>query len=214
MVGKRRKRALHKDFWMEVRKSRARFISIFCIVALGVAFFSGIQASSPDMRLSGDAYYNESKLMDLKVVGTMGLTDDDIQALKDLPETDTVEGAYSTDVICGETDSQKVLHVESLNKEVNHLSITEGRLPQKSGECFLDSAFASGQKYSIGDKVVIRQPGDSELLKEETYTVVGIGKSPLYISFNRGNTTVGSGEVNGFMYVVADDFDSDVYTQI
>ena len=214
MVGKRRKRALHKDFWMEVRKSRARFISIFCIVALGVAFFSGIQASSPDMRLSGDAYYNESKLMDLKVVGTMGLTDDDIQALKELPETDTVEGAYSTDVICGETDSQKVLHVESLNKEVNHLSITEGRLPQKSGECFLDSAFASGQKYSIGDKVVIRQPGDSELLKEETYTVVGIGKSPLYISFNRGNTTVGSGEVNGFMYVVADDFDSDVYTQI
>ena len=214
MVGKRRKRALHKDFWMEVRKSRARFISIFCIVALGVAFFSGIQASSPDMRLSGDAYYNESKLMDLKVVGTMGLTDDDIQALKELPETDTVEGACSTDVICGETDSQKVLHVESLNKEVNHLSITEGRLPQKSGECFLDSAFASGQKYSIGDKVVIRQPGDSELLKEETYTVVGIGKSPLYISFNRGNTTVGSGEVNGFMYVVADDFDSDVYTQI
>ena len=211
MVGKR---ALHKDFWMEVRKSRARFISIFCIVTLGVAFFSGIQASSPDMRLSGDAYYNESKLMDLKVVGTMGLTDDDIQALKELPETDTVEGAYSTDVICGETDSQKVLHVESLNKEVNHLSITEGRLPQKSGECFLDSAFASGQKYSIGDKVVIRQPGDSELLKEETYTVVGIGKSPLYISFNRGNTTVGSGEVNGFMYVVADDFDSDVYTQI
>ena len=214
MVGKRRKRALHKDFWMEVRKSRARFISIFCIVALGVAFFSGIQASSPDMRLSGDAYYNESKLMDLKVVGTMGLTDVDIQAIKELPETDAVEGAYSTDVICGETDSQKVLHVESLNKEVNHLSITEGRLPQKSGECFLDSAFASGQKYSIGDKVVIRQPGDSELLKEETYTVVGIGKSPLYISFNRGNTTVGSGEVNGFMYVVADDFDSDVYTQI
>ena len=196
MVGKRRKRAMHKDFWMEVRKSRARFISIFCIVALGVAFFSGIQAASPDMRLSGDAYYNESKLMDLKIVGTMGLTDTDVQALQALDGTDTVEGAYSADVICGETDAQKVLHVESLNREVNQLTITEGRLPEKSGECFLDSAFASGQKYSIGDKVVIRQPGDSELLKEETYTIVGLGKSPLYISFNRGNTTVGSGEVN------------------
>ena len=214
MVGKRRKRAMHKDFWMEVRKSRARFISIFCIVALGVAFFSGIQAASPDMRLSGDAYYNESKLMDLKIVGTMGLTDTDVQAIQALDGTDTVEGAYSTDVICGETDAQKVLHVESLNREVNQLTITEGRLPEKSGECFLDSAFASGQKYSIGDKVVIRQPGDSELLKEETYTIVGLGKSPLYISFNRGNTTVGSGEVNGFMYVLPDDFDSDVYTQI
>ena len=81
MVGKRkhRKKALHKEFWMEVRKSRARFISIFCIVALGVAFFSGIQAASPDMRMSGDAYYNISKLMDLKIIGTMGLTEDDVK---------------------------------------------------------------------------------------------------------------------------------------
>ena len=74
MVGKRKK-SLHKDFWMEIRKNKARFISIFCIVALGVAFFSGIQAASPDMRYSGDAYYNQSKLMDLKVVSTMGLTE-------------------------------------------------------------------------------------------------------------------------------------------
>ena len=81
---KQRKKALHKDFWMEVRKSRARFISIFCIVALGVAFFSGIQAASPDMRLSGDAYYNTSKLMNLKIVGTMGLTEDEVKALQEL----------------------------------------------------------------------------------------------------------------------------------
>ena len=62
------KKALHKDFWMEIKKNKARFISIFCIVALGVAFFSGIQASSPDMRMSGDAYYTQTKLMDLKVM--------------------------------------------------------------------------------------------------------------------------------------------------
>ena len=68
-------KAMHKDFWMEIRKSKARFISIFMIVALGVAFFSGIQASSPDMRFSGDAYYDETNLMDIKVVGTMGLTE-------------------------------------------------------------------------------------------------------------------------------------------
>ena len=61
MVGDGMK-ALHKDFWMEIRKSKARFISIFLIVALGVAFFSGIQASSPDMRYSGDAYYEAAKL--------------------------------------------------------------------------------------------------------------------------------------------------------
>ena len=213
MVGKRKK-ALHKDFWMEIRKSRARFISIFCIVALGVAFFSGIQAASPDMRLSGDAYYNESKLMDLKIVGTMGLTKDDVEAVKKLDGIDTVEGAYSTDVICGENETQKVLHIESLNQDVNQLSVTEGRLPEVSGECFLDSAFAANQGYGIGDTIQMRQDGDNKLLKTESYTIVGIGKSPLYISFNRGNTTIGSGEVNGFAYVPVDDFDSEVYTQI
>ena len=213
MVGKRRKKALHKDFWQEIRKSRARFISIFCIVALGVAFFSGIQASSPDMRLSGDDYYNEVQLMDLKIVGTLGLTENDIEAVRAVDGVESAEGAYCTDVICGE-ERQKVLHIESVNQNVNQLTVTEGRLPQKSGECFLDSAFASGQGYEIGSTIKMRQDKDSRLLNTETYTVVGLGKSPLYISFNRGNTTVGSGEVNGFAYVLPEDFDQEVFTQI
>ena len=83
MVGDGMK-ALHKDFWMEIRKSKARFISIFLIVALGVAFFSGIQASSPDMRYSGDAYYEAAKLMDLKIQGTLGLTQRDVKAVSDI----------------------------------------------------------------------------------------------------------------------------------
>ena len=99
MVGEKMKKALHKEFWMEIRKSKARFISIFLIVALGVAFFSGIQAASPDMRYSGDAYYDESNLMDLKVMGTMGLTEQDVSALKNVDGVETAEGAYSTDVL-------------------------------------------------------------------------------------------------------------------
>lgn len=214
MVGKRRKKALHKDFWKEIRKSRARFISIFCIVALGVAFFSGIQAASPDMRLSGDAYYNEASLMDLKVMGTLGLTEDDVKAIQSIDGVESAEGAYSTDVICGENEKQKVLHIESMNQKVNQLTVTEGRLPEKSGECFLDSTFAANQGYEIGSTINMRQDGDSKLLLTENYTVVGLGKSPLYISFNRGNTTVGSGEVNGFAYVMPEDFDQEIFTQI
>ena len=214
MVGKRRKKALHKDFWQEIRKSRARFISIFCIVALGVAFFSGIQAASPDMRLSGDAYYNEASLMDLKVMGTLGLTEDDVKAIQSIDGVESAEGAYSTDVICGENEKQKVLHIESMNQKVNQLTVTEGRLPEKSGECFLDSTFAANQGYEIGSTINMRQDGDSKLLLTENYTVVGLGKSPLYISFNRGNTTVGSGEVNGFAYVLPENFDQEIFTQI
>lgn len=214
MVGKRRKKALHKDFWQEIRKSRARFISIFCIVALGVAFFSGIQAASPDMRLSGDAYYNEASLMDLRVMATLGLTEDDVKAIQSIDGVESAEGAYSTDAICGENEKQKVLHIESMNQKVNQLTVTEGRLPEKSGECFLDSTFAANQGYEIGSTINMRQDGDSKLLLTETYTVVGLGKSPLYISFNRGNTTVGSGEVNGFAYVMPEDFDQEIFTQI
>ena len=100
-------KAMHKDFWMEIRKSKARFISIFMIVALGVAFFSGIQASSPDMRFSGDAYYDETNLMDIKVVGTQGLTEDDVAAVKQVDGVENAEGAYGTDVMCGEGEHQE-----------------------------------------------------------------------------------------------------------
>lgn len=207
-------KALRKEFWMEIRKSKSRFISILLIVALGVAFFSGIQASSPDMRYSGDAYYDESSLMDIKVVGTMGLTSDDVSSIESIDGIESAEGAWSTDVMCGEGQKQKVLHIESINDTVNKLDVQEGRLPEKSGEIFLDSTFASSNEYKVGDKVALREDGDSTLLVTAEYTVVGTGRSPLYISFNRGNTTLGTGEVNGFGYVLPEDFDQEIYTQI
>ena len=213
MVGDGMK-ALHKDFWMEIRKSKVRFISIFLIVALGVAFFSGIQASSPDMRYSGDAYYEAAKLMDLKIQGTLGLTQNDVEAVSDIDGVEMAEGGYSTDVMSGEDDARKVLHLESISSNFNLLTADEGRIPEKSGEIFLDKPFAKNQGYKVGDTISVSEDGDSELLKKTTYTVVGIGSSPLYISFNRGNTTLGSGEVSGFGYILPEDFDQEAFTQI
>ena len=213
MVGDGMK-ALHKDFWMEIRKSKVRFISIFLIVALGVAFFSGIQASSPDMRYSGDAYYEAAKLMDLKIQGTLGLTQNDVEAVSDIDGVEMAEGGYSTDVMSGEDDARKVLHLESISSNFNLLTADEGRIPEKSGEIFLDKPFAKNRGYKIGDTISVSEDGDSELLKKTTYTVVGIGSSPLYISFNRGNTTLGSGEISGFGYILPEDFDQEAFTQI
>ena len=213
MVGDGMK-ALHKDFWMEIRKSKARFISIFLIVALGVAFFSGIQASSPDMRYSGDAYYEAAKLMDLKIQGTLGLTQRDVKAVSDIDGVELAEGSYSTDVMSGEDDARKVLHLEAISSNFNLLTADEGRIPEKSGEIFLDKPFAKNRGYKIGDTISVSEDGDSELLKKTTYTVVGIGSSPLYISFNRGNTTLGSGEVSGFGYILPEDFEQEAFNQI
>ena len=207
------KKALHKDFFMEIKKSYSRFLSIFFIVALGVAFFSGIQASSPDMRYSGDAYFDHSELMDVKVVSTLGFSDQDLKALGEVEGVEFVEGAYGTDVLCGEEGEQKVLHVESLNEKLNKVTLESGRLPKKKGECLMDSEYMASAGYEIGDEITLREGSDSELLKVHTYKIVGSGNSPLYISFSRGNTNLGSGEVSGFLYVEAQNFNQDAYTQ-
>lgn len=212
-----KKRALRKDFYMEIRRTFNRFISIFLIVALGVAFYSGIQASAPDMEASGDAYFDNYGLMDLKVVGTLGLTDDDVESLSALESIEKAEGAYMTDVLYGTAESQQVLHVESLTEEFQSLQVLEGSLPENPGECFLDESFALSQGIQVGDEITISEDVENEedgVLKNHTYTVSGIGASPVYISFNRGNTTLGSGQVEGFLYVLPEDFDMEVYTQI
>ena len=102
-----KKTALRKEFWMSIRKSPGRFLSIFLIVALGVSFFAGIRSSEPDMRISGDRYYDETNLMDLKVQGTLGLTDDDVEALSKVEGIQSEEGAYSVDVLCKVGENEK-----------------------------------------------------------------------------------------------------------
>lgn len=210
-----KKKALRKDFYMEIKKSLNRFISIFLIVALGVAFYSGIQSAAPDMRYSGDAYFDQHHLMDLKVIGTLGLTDKDVAALEQTEGIELAEPGYMTDVLCGEGTDQHALRVESVTPTLNQLTATEGRLPEKSGECFVDIEFLDKTDYQIGDTITFyRDQEDDYKLKKKEFTIVGAGSSPLYISFNRGNTTLGTGELSGAAYVLPEDFDYEVYTEI
>ena len=152
--------------------------------------------------------------MDLKIQGTLGLTQRDVKAVSDIDGVELAEGSYSTDVMSGEDDARKVLHLEAISSNFNLLTADEGRIPEKSGEIFLDKPFAKNRGYKIGDTISVSEDGDSELLKKTTYTVVGIGSSPLYISFNRGNTTLGSGEVSGFGYILPEDFEQEAFNQI
>ncbi len=206
------KRALRKDFFMDIKKSFARFISIFFIVALGVAFFSGIQASSPDMRYSGDAYYDSARLMDLRVMGTYGLTKEDLEALREIKGVELVEGGYALDVLSGEEGEQRVIHLESLPKQVNQVTVVKGRLPEKKGECLADDEMVSDGTLKIGDSIEVYTEDADSVLEQKHFTVVGTCSSPMYISFARGNTTLGSGEVSGFTYVTEENFQQDTYT--
>ena len=193
-----------------------RFVSIFFIVALGVAFYSGIRASEPSMRFTADQYFDDSKLMDLKVMGTMGLTKADIKAIGKVSGIEAVEGGYSKDVLCPVGDNEKVVHMLSMQKNFDQVSLVEGRLPEKAGECLVDEDFLSYTDLKVGDTVTFHS-GDGEALTDslvtDTYKIVGIGNSPLYISFGRGSSTIGNGEISGFVVVDKASFDMDVYTE-
>lgn len=208
-----KKKALRKDFRMEVKKTLNRFLSIFFIVALGVAFFSGIQSAAPSMRLTGDKYFDENSLMDIRVISTLGLTKEDIDALENVEGVASVGGSYSEDVYCGEGDTRQVLHVESIVSGMNQLAVTNGRIPKAAGECFLDVEYAKQMGYETGDtlEITVSDEEDSSL-KRRKFTIVGVGYSPTYISFERGSTTLGTGSLSGFVYVLPEDFDTDIYT--
>ena len=193
-----------------------RFVSIFFIVALGVAFYSGIRASEPSMRFTADQYFDDSKLMDLKVMGTMGLTKADIKSIGKVSGIEAVEGGYSKDVLCPVGDNEKVVHMLSMQKNFDQVSVVKGRLPEKAGECLVDEDFLSYTDLKVGDTVTFHS-GDGEALTDslvtDTYKIVGIGNSPLYISFGRGSSTIGTGEISGFVVVDKASFDMDVYTE-
>ena len=211
------KKMLRKDFFMEIKTSLGRFLSIFFIVAIGVAFFSGIRSSEPDMRISGDSYFDKQKLMDIKVISTLGLTDDDIDALLELDLVERVEPGYSVDALCTVSDSKVALHIMSMQDTMNQVVLEEGRMPVNEGECVVDAAFMESSDYEIGDIISFTSGTDKNLSETLNYTdfrITGIVSSPEYISFSRGNTTIGTGHINGFVCVSEDAFNMDVYTEL
>ncbi|WP_461812250.1 FtsX-like permease family protein [Faecalimonas sp.] len=211
-----KKKALRKDFYMEIKRSLGRFLSIFFIVVLGVSFFSGIRAAEPDMRLSADEYFDTHHLADIKVISTLGLTKKDIEAIRKVDGVKNVEYGYSTDAICRLKDSEKVVHIMSNLSTLNQVDVLEGRMPQKENECFMDIDFMKKSGYKIGDSIKLESGTGKDLnetLKNSNYKIVGTGSSPCYISFERGSSMIGTGEVSGFIVVLPQTFSTKVYTE-
>lgn len=216
MVGVMMKNALRKDLFMEIRKSRGRFLSIFLIVALGVSIFAGIRGTKPDMLLSGDTYADENRLMDIKVISTYGFTEEDLNVIENLPSIEQVKGSFSMDVLCKAGEDETVLHVMSYTEDMNLVTVTEGRLPEKEGECLVDQDFLETSEYEVGDEILLKSGTNTDLgnsLKNTKYTIVGSGNTPLYFASDRGSATIGNGTVSGYLVVSQGEFLSDIYTE-
>jgi len=212
-----RKTALKKDFYRELSKTRGRFMSILLIVMLGVAFFSGLRSTEPDMRLSGDAYFDRTKLYDGRIVSTMGLTEDDLDAVSRVSSVDSAEGIHSIDVLCKVDEVEQAFHVLDIPSKLNAVTVTEGRMPENPGECLADAELVSRMGLKVGDVLSLESGNDgavTDTLATDTYTVVGLASTPVYISFSRGYTTIGTGSLYGFLFVPDSDFTQDYYTEI
>lgn len=211
-----KKRALRKNFYMEIRKSLGRFLSIFFIVAMGVAFFSGIRSAEPDMRYSADAYFDRNEFMDIQVMGTLGITEEDVAAIEQVEGVEKAEPGYSADMLVDVQGNQKILHVSSVLDSMNDYKAEEGRMPKKSGECLMDQDFAASAGLKVGDSITLlsgtRDPL-TDTLRTDTYEITGLGSSVSYISFERGSSNIGNGEVSGFLTILPEDFSLEAYTE-
>lgn len=208
---------IHKDVFREIKKSTGRFISLFLIVGLGVAFYAGIRSCSPDMLYSADKFYDDSKLMDLRVVSTLGLTDADIRALEKVDGVERAYGVYTADLICGSGDEESVVKLISITEGVNEIVLKDGIMPVNDNECLLDESYMESSGYEIGDEITLSSGDETELkdvIKESTFIITGTFSSARYLSFERGSTTIGAGTVNGIAMVNAGAFTYDYYTEV
>ena len=208
------KNAMQKDFWREIKHTKSRFFSIMILVALSVAFLSGLKATAPDMKHTGDDYLDSLHLADIQVLSTLGLTDEDIAALRAQDKIEDAEGEYVIDAFASSDSLDAVVKVLSLtDRGISDVLLREGRMPERADECVVEENMLSLMSISIGDTITLT-PGDdlSDALAQDTYTVVGTVRSPVYLAVERGTSTLGSGTVKAYLYLPREVFTLDYYT--
>ena len=211
-----------KNIFCEIKSSFGRFFSILSIVAIGVAFFAGVKASAPDMKYSADAYFDKQNLQDIQVYSTLGLTDEDIQAIQEVEGVESAQGLFTMDVLTQKENTQLVIKLISLpeDQEINTIRLIEGRMPENDHECLVEADSATNTLFGgleIGETITLSSGTDTPIgdsLANDTYTIVGTCYTPTYLSYQKGSSSIGSGTLNTFIYVPEQNILSDYYTEV
>ena len=211
-----------KDIFREIKISLGRFLSILCIVAIGVAFFAGIKASAPDMKNSADTYFDKYNVQDIQVYSTIGLTKKDVAAIKKIKGVKSVQPSFSMDTLSQIDSTQMVIKVISygIDQKMNKIRVVEGRIPEKENECLVEASSATNKLYGtfhIGDTIKLQSGTDEALsksLKHTKYKIVGTCYNPNYLSYEKGSSNIGSGTVNSFIYIQNTNVLKDYYTEV
>ena len=220
------KTALLKDTFREIKHSMGRFLSIFAIVALGCGFFAGLKATMPDMVDSANDYFEENRLMDYKMMSTIGVRSQDVEAVRKADSVEGASAAYSKEVFYSYNDQNYVLKAMSYSDpdaqdsphKLNKLVLVEGRYPEKEGECIIEKKLSAPASFKIGNTIELKDTDETADIKDSLasseYKIVGICVSPMYIGFKRDNTKAGNGSITCNIYLPETDFKAGYYTEL
>lgn len=211
-----------KDIFREIKISLGRFLSILCIVAIGVAFFAGIKASAPDMKNSADTYFDKYNVQDIQIYSTIGLTKKDVAAINKIKGVKSVQPSFSMDTLSQIDSTQMVIKVISygIDQKMNKIRVVEGRMPERENECLVEASSATNKLYGtfhIGDTIKLQSGTDEALsksLKHTKFKIVGTCYNPNYLSYEKGSSNIGSGTVNSFIYIQNTNVLKDYYTEV
>ena len=215
------KKALFKDSVKEIRNTYKRFISILLMAFLGVGFFAGMRATSPDMVDTIDQYYKENQVYDIQILSTLGLTEEDIEAISKIDNIETIVGTYEIDGILDIENKEvvtKIMCIEELNQPI----LLQGKLPESQDECVVEENFLTTNNKEIGDTIEIEientkndEGEEIEYLNQSKLKIVGTVKSPLYILRDRGTSSLGSGKIDYYIYISIENIKaSEIYTSL
>ena len=215
------KKAFFKDSIKEIKNTYKRFISILLMAFLGVGFFAGIRATSPDMVDTIDNYYDSQNVYDIQILSTLGLTKEDIDEIYKIDDVEIVQQSYEIDGKVTVGNNENIVKFISLG-ELNKPILLKGKMPANENECLVEDSFLSSNNKNIGDVIqaeiedTTNDNGEEiQYLKQRELKIVGTVQSPLYISRDRGTSKLGAGKVNYYIYISEDNINAtDVYTSI
>ena len=222
------KSALFKDIIREIKRTKSRFFSIFAIIALGAGFFAGLKAACPDMLATQESYFRDNNLMDIHLLSTYGFDDGDIEAIRAVDGIRGIYPTYSKDVFVKNDRNANLIAkmiaipdvttAEYADKTIDEPVVLEGRMPQSANECVVEKHAQMRTTFNIGDTVSVYTTDSenplSDSLVRDSWTVVGIVMNPQYISYERGNTTIGDGSIDTYIMIPESNFCYEVYTDV
>lgn len=205
-----------KTTFREIKQSFGRYMAILMIVALGVGFFSGLKVTHDAMVGTADDYLQSHHFFDYRLISTLGFDEDSIKTLLEQDEVERVEGVKSQDALILNTrGSQWTVKTMSVPKEVNQSELIMGKMPEKIDECVVDlndfSEDAVGKTIKIADT---NEKDTIDSFKVKEFTITGLVRSPLYIRYDRGTTSIGNGTIDAYVYVMPEVYDMDYFTEV